>query len=64
MHQKIILGNRMPIVEEKLIEYIIDGIPDHCSLRNQARVGGLGTKTSLMVLLFEQVEMYNKKYKR
>jgi len=54
----------MPIVEEKLIEYIIDGIPDHCSLRNQARVGGLGTKTSLMVLLFEQVEMYNKKYKR
>jgi hypothetical protein len=28
MHQKIILENRMPVVEEELFKYIIDGIPD------------------------------------
>jgi hypothetical protein len=36
MHQKVILENRVPVIEEKLIEYIIDYIPDHV-LRNQAR---------------------------
>jgi hypothetical protein len=32
MYQKVILGNRVPIVEE-LVEHIIDGIPDR-ALRN------------------------------
>ncbi|KAH0950388.1 hypothetical protein HN011_010016, partial [Eciton burchellii] len=50
--QKIILGNRLPVVEEELIEYIIDGIP---ALRNEARVSSFGTRTSFMAL-FEQVE--------
>jgi len=55
MHQKI-LGNRMPIEEEELIEYIIDGIPDR-ELKNQTRVDGLKTKT-----LFERIELWDKKY--
>jgi len=50
--QKIILGNRLPVVEEELIEYIIDGIP---VLRNEARVSSFGIRTSFMAL-FEQVE--------
>jgi hypothetical protein len=45
----------VPIVEEELVKYIIDSIPDR-ALRNQARVGDFGTKTSLMTL-FEQVEL-------
>jgi hypothetical protein len=31
MHQKVILENRVPVMEEKLVEYIIDDIPD-CTL--------------------------------
>lgn len=40
MHEKIILGNRIPIAEGV---YIVDGIPDPI-LKNQARVSGLRTK--------------------
>jgi hypothetical protein len=58
VHQKIILGNRVPVMEEKLVEYIINGISDH-ALRNQARVGCFGTRASLMTL-FEQVELWDK----
>lgn len=36
-HDKIILGNRISIREDELVEYIIDGIPAE-SLRNQARM--------------------------
>jgi hypothetical protein len=27
MHEIVILGNRVPVIEEELIEHIIDGIP-------------------------------------
>lgn len=37
LHDKMILGNRIPIDEEELIDYVIDGIPDEI-LRNQARI--------------------------
>jgi len=60
MHQKVILGNRVPIEEEELIEYIIDGIPDHI-LRNQARVSGLKTRAALMDS-FERITLWNKKH--
>jgi len=43
MHQKVILGNRVPIVEEKLVGYIIDGIPDR-ALRNETRVSGMAIR--------------------
>jgi len=58
MHQ-VILRNRVPVIEEELVEYIIDDIPDR-ALRNKARVGSLGNRASLMAL-FEQVELCDKK---
>lgn len=47
VHKKVILGNRVPIDKEELAEYIIDGIPDR-TLRDQARLSGLETKTTLL----------------
>jgi hypothetical protein len=38
IHQKIILGNRVPIAEEELVGYIID-VPDRV-IRNEARISG------------------------
>jgi hypothetical protein len=35
MHQKIILGNHVPVVEEEFIKYIIDGIPDRAEKSSQ-----------------------------
>lgn len=29
-HEKVILGNRVPVADEELIDYIIDGIPSKC----------------------------------
>jgi len=60
IHQKVILGNRVPIEEEELIEYIIDGIPER-TLRDQARVSGLKTRASLMAS-FERVTLWDKKH--
>jgi len=39
--------NRMPIIEEELVEYIIDGIPDR-ALGNEARVSNAATREMLM----------------
>lgn len=36
-HEKIILSNRVPIDDDEILEYIVDGIPNE-SLRNQARI--------------------------
>jgi len=52
MHQKIFLKNHVPIEEEELIEYIIDGISDR-ELRNQIRVGGPKIRVSLTHYLNE-----------
>lgn len=60
VHQKIILGNRVPIDEEELVEYIIDGIPDR-ALRDQARLSGLDTKAALLEA-FERITLWDKKY--
>lgn len=60
VHQKIILGNRVPIGEEELVEYIIDGIPDR-ALRDQARLSGLNTKAALLEA-FERITFWDKKY--
>jgi hypothetical protein len=60
VYQKVILRNRMSVVEEKLVEYIIDGIPDR-TLRNQVQVGGFRT-IALLIRLFEQVELWDKEY--
>lgn len=60
VHQKIILGNRVPIDEEELVEYIIDGIPDR-ALRDQARLSGLNTQAALLEA-FERITLWDKKY--
>lgn len=60
VHQKIILGNLVPIDDEEVVEYIIDGIPDRI-LRDQARVSGLKTKTALLEA-FERVALWERKH--
>ncbi|XP_025997281.2 uncharacterized protein LOC113005666 [Solenopsis invicta] len=60
MHQKVILGNRLPFDEEELVEYIIDGIPDR-GLRNQARIGGLDSRAALMER-FERITLWDKRH--
>lgn len=52
-HQKIILGNRVPVDEEEMIEYLIEGIPD-VILRNQARIERFQTRGALFSA-FEKV---------
>ena len=37
VHEKIILGNRVPIDENELLDYVVEGIPDS-ALRDQARL--------------------------
>lgn len=37
VHDKIIFGNRIPINDEEISDYIIDGIPDNI-LRDQAHI--------------------------
>ncbi|CAK9820252.1 hypothetical protein ANTPLA_LOCUS10515 [Anthophora plagiata] len=46
-HRKMILANRIRIDEEELIEYLIDGIPDH-SLRNHAKLQKFRSQASLL----------------
>lgn len=45
-HDKVIKGNKVPIPEEELIDYIIDGIPVR-SLRNQAKMHSFSTVPEL-----------------
>jgi len=61
MHEKIILGNRVPIAEEQLLEYIIDGIR-HWGLRSNIRISGVSTKEELRARL-ENVEHWDRKDK-
>ena len=46
-HRKVILANRIRIDEEELIEYLIDGIPDH-SLQNHAKLQKFKSQASLL----------------
>lgn len=59
VHQKFILDNRVPIEEEELVEYIIDGIPDR-ALRDQARLSGLDSRAALFEA-FERITLWDKK---
>lgn len=60
MHQKIILGNLVPINEDEIVEYIIDGIPDRV-LRDQARVSNVKTKAALLEA-FERITLWDRKH--
>ncbi|XP_046144395.1 uncharacterized protein K02A2.6-like [Osmia bicornis bicornis] len=47
LHDKIMLGNRVPIPQEELIDYVIDGIPNE-SFRTQARIQCFQTTNALL----------------
>lgn len=55
LHEKIIMGNRVPVDENELIEHVIDGIPD-VALRDQERIQGFTTMDSLL-RAFEKVTL-------
>lgn len=49
------LGNRVPISDDEILEYVIDGIPDEV-LRNQARIRRFSTADGLLEA-FEKVTL-------
>lgn len=53
LHAKVILANKVPVEEEEIIDYIVEGIPDPI-LRDQARIQRLNSKASLLEA-FEKV---------
>lgn len=55
VHEKIIMGNRVPIDQDELIEHIVDGIPD-TALRDQARIQRFAT-TDALLNAFERVTL-------
>jgi len=55
VHEKIIMGNRVPIDGDEMLEYIVDGIPDD-TLRNQARIQGFET-VDVLLRAFERVTL-------
>lgn len=58
VHEKVTLANRIPIPEDDIVEYLIDGIPVE-NLRDQARVGDITTVERLLKV-FEKVSMKSK----
>jgi len=55
VHEKMILGNRVPVEQEEMLEHIIDGIPD-IALRDQAHIQGFAAMDSLL-RAFEKVSL-------
>ena len=58
-HDKLILGNRVPISEEEIVDYIVDGIPDE-QIQNQARIQCFKEKADLLKA-FEKISLGTKK---
>lgn len=58
IHDKMIMGNRISVDTEELLDYVIDGIPDE-TLRNQARIQRFET-TSALQEAFEKVTLHDK----
>lgn len=46
-HQKITLGNQVPVKDDEVLHYVIEGIPDE-TLRNQARIQRFETIDKLL----------------
>ena len=53
VHDKVIMGNRVPVDKEEIIDHIIDGIPD-ALLKNQARMQSFESVAELLKA-FEKV---------
>jgi len=58
VHEKVILANRIPISDDEIIDYIIEGIPV-TSLRDQANISKFTSKASLLEA-FEKVTLKDK----
>lgn len=58
-HEKVILANRVPVDEEEMVEYLIDGIAN-VQLRNQARLQQFDTKSDLLAA-FENISLSDSK---
>ncbi|KAI4481937.1 hypothetical protein M0804_008956 [Polistes exclamans] len=58
VHNKVILGNKVPIHENEIVDYIIEGIPD-ANLKNQAKINRLRTKADILEA-FEGVTLQEK----
>ena len=59
VHEKTILGNRVPIDDGEMVDYVIDGIPDH-NLKNQARLHNFAEVENLLKA-FEKVSLTSRK---
>ncbi|XP_077270869.1 uncharacterized protein LOC143902051 [Temnothorax americanus] len=58
-HEKIILANRVPVDEEEILEYVIEGISS-LQLRNQAKLQQFASKDELLTA-FESVNLMEEK---
>lgn len=46
-HDKLILGNKVPVDEDELIDFVIEGIPSSTNVKNQARMHCFSTMAYL-----------------
>jgi len=58
-HDKMILANRIPVAEDEIIDYLIEGVPNQ-RLQNQARLMNYRTGAQLLKV-FEKVQLDVKK---
>lgn len=58
-HEKLILANRVPIDEDELLDYLIEGIAD-MRLQNQARIMNFQSKSELL-RAFEKISLETKR---
>ncbi|GAB1869223.1 SAP domain-containing protein [Camponotus japonicus] len=59
-HDKTILANRVPITDDDVIDYVIDGIPDH-NLQDQARIMQFESQSDLLES-FKKLTLRPKKF--
>jgi len=58
-HEKMVLANRVPIAEDELLDYLVEGIAD-MRLQNQARIMNFKSRTELLKA-FEKINLESKK---
>lgn len=58
-HNKIILANRVPIEDDEVVDYVIDGIPDR-NLQDQARIMQFESQLDLLIA-FKRLTLHLKK---
>lgn len=58
IHNKIILGNRISVPDDEILEYVIEEIPD-VQLRDQARIQSINNVDALLQA-FEKISLSDK----